>query len=75
MKRALREPALQIAAGVAAFMAFAWPLLVFDRAVQVFVAFFVVWILIIALLFAFAWAQEEPAGHAPDEAEPELPDA
>lgn len=56
MKRALREPALQGAAGLAALFLLTWPLLVFERPVHVFVSFFVVWALIIAGLFAIAWA-------------------
>ncbi|MET0412058.1 MAG: hypothetical protein ABW217_12225 [Polyangiaceae bacterium] len=56
MKRTLREPALQAAAAVLALLLLTWPLLVFQRPVDVFVAFFVVWALIIAGLAAIAWA-------------------
>ncbi len=59
MKRTLREPALQAAAAVAALLLLTWPLLVFERPVDVFVAFFVVWALIIAGLAAIAWAYGE----------------
>ena len=55
---ALRHPALQAAAGVGALIALTWPLLVFDRPVFVVAAFFVIWIVAIALLFAFSRAPE-----------------
>lgn len=63
MKRLLREPAFQLAAGVAALILLTWPLLVLDRPLHVFIAFFVIWALIIAGLYAIAWAhgeQEDP---------------
>jgi hypothetical protein len=56
LRRALREPALQAIAAVAALLLLTWPLLVFERPADVFVSFFVVWALIIAGLFAIAWA-------------------
>jgi hypothetical protein len=59
MKRTLREPALQAAAAVLSLLLLIWPLLAFQRPVDVFVAFFVVWALIIAGLAAVAWAHGE----------------
>ena len=60
MNGALRHPALQGAAGVAAFVGLTWPLLVFDRPVHVVVAFFVIWSLVIGLLFVFSRAPDGP---------------
>jgi hypothetical protein len=57
MKRALRHPALQLAGGLLALLLLTWPLLVFERPVQVFVSFFIVWALIIGALFAISRAQ------------------
>ncbi len=53
---ALRHPALHCTAGIGALLALTWPLLVFDRPVFVVAAFFAVWALVIALLFAFSRA-------------------
>jgi len=58
--RALRHPALQGLAGVGAFVALTWPLLVFDRPVHVVISFFVIWAGVIALLFVFSRAPEGP---------------
>jgi hypothetical protein len=58
MMNALRQPALQAAAGVGALIALTWPLLVFDRPLFVVCAFFVIWIAAIGLLFAFSRAPE-----------------
>ena len=68
MNGALRHPALQGAAGVGAFVALTWPLLVFDRPVHVVVSFFVIWSAVIALLFVFSRAPERPelGGEAPN---------
>jgi hypothetical protein len=49
---------LQAAAGVGAFIAFTWPLFVFDRPLYVVGAFFAVWVGAIVLLFAFSRAPE-----------------
>jgi hypothetical protein len=57
---ALRHPALQGAAGVGAFTALTWPLLVFDRPVYVVLSFFVIWIVVIALLLLFSRAPDGP---------------
>jgi hypothetical protein len=54
MSRALAEPAFQGLAAAGALLAFTWPFLVFDRPIQVFVWFFVTWLVVIALLFAFS---------------------
>jgi hypothetical protein len=55
---AFRHPALQAAAGVGAFIALTWPLLVFDRPLYVVGAFFMIWVSAIGLLFAFSRAPE-----------------
>lgn len=65
MNGALRHPALQGAAGVAAFVGLTWPLLVFDRPVHVVISFFLIWAAVIGLLFVFSRA---PEGPEPDEA-------
>jgi hypothetical protein len=62
MNGTLRNPALQGAAGVGAFVALSWPLLVFDRPIYVLVSFFLIWPATIALLFLFS--------RAPDDVEP-----
>jgi hypothetical protein len=66
MNGALRHPALQGVAGVAAFVALTWPLLVFDRPVHVVVSFFLIWLAVIGLLFIFSRA---PDGPEPDESD------
>lgn len=58
MRAALRHPALQGSAGIAALLLLTWPLLAFDRPLYVFASFFVFWALVIALLFAFSRAPE-----------------
>ena len=58
MKEALRHPALQGSAGIAALLLLTWPLLAFDRPLYVFTSFFVFWGLVIALLFAISRAPE-----------------
>jgi len=60
MNGALRHPALQGAAGVAAFVGLTWPLLVFDRPVHVVVSFFLIWSAVIGLLFIFSRAPDGP---------------
>jgi hypothetical protein len=60
MNGALRHPALQGAAGVGAFVALTWPLLVFDRPMHVLISFFVIWCAVIGLLFVFSRAPEGP---------------
>lgn len=60
MNGALRHPALQGAAGVGAFVALTWPLLVFDRPVHVVVSFFLIWSSVIGLLFVFSRAPDGP---------------
>ena len=60
MNAALRHPALQGAAGVAAFVGLTWPLLVFDRPVHVLVSFFLIWSAVIGLLFVFSRAPDGP---------------
>jgi|HubBroStandDraft_1064217.scaffolds.fasta_scaffold367034_2 hypothetical protein len=59
MSRALAEPALQVLAAAGTLVAFTWPFLVFDKPIQVFVWFFVTWLLVIGLLFAFSRAKDE----------------
>jgi hypothetical protein len=59
VKRVLREPALQLWAGATALLMLTWPLLVLDRPLHVFIAFFLIWALIIAGLYAIAWAHGE----------------
>lgn len=60
MNGRLRHPALQGVAGVGAFVALTWPLLVFERPVYVVASFFLIWSAVIASLFAFARAPDEP---------------
>jgi hypothetical protein len=68
MTRALRHPALLTAAGVGAFLALTWPLLVFDRPLYVVGSFFAIWIGVIGLLFAISAAQNGDAeGDAAEE--------
>jgi hypothetical protein len=62
MNRALRHPALQIAAGVGALFALTWPLLVFERPLYVVSSFFAIWIVVIGLLVAFSTAHRDDAG-------------
>jgi hypothetical protein len=74
VKVALRHPALQGIAGIAALLLLTWPLLAFDRPLYVFASFFVAWGLVILLLFAISRAPDEH----PDVAEghvSEAPDA
>ena len=61
MNGALRHPALQGAAGIGAFVALTWPLLVFDRPVHVVISFFLIWLAVIGLLFIFSRAPEGAA--------------
>lgn len=58
MNGTLRHPALQGAAGVGAFVALTWPLLVFDRPVYVLISFFLIWAAAISLLFLFSRAPD-----------------
>jgi hypothetical protein len=64
MSQALRHPALQAAAGVGAFLALTWPLLVFNRPIHVVIGFFAIWIAVIGLLAMFSRAHETPEGDA-----------
>jgi hypothetical protein len=57
MRPALGHPALHAATGVGSLFALTWPLLVFDRPLYVFLAFFAIWSAMIALLFVFSRAQ------------------
>jgi hypothetical protein len=70
MKR-LANPALHLLAAAGALVAFTWPLLVYGRAIQVFVAMFAIWLAAIALLFVLSRAEPasdaEPAAEAEDE--------
>jgi len=75
VKRALREPALQALAGIAALIGFTWPLLVFERPVNVWLSFFAFWIVSIAALGAIAWAHGDAAADAEGAAPEESPDA
>jgi hypothetical protein len=59
MNQALRHPALQAAAGVGAFLALTWPLLVFNRPIHVVIGFFAIWMAVIGLLAVFSRAQEK----------------
>jgi hypothetical protein len=58
---AFRHPAVQAATGVGALLALTWPLLVFERPLYVVSSFFVIWIAVIGLLFAFSTAQRGAA--------------
>ncbi len=59
MTRALAHPALHLLAAAGALLVFTWPFLVFDRPIQVFLSFFISWLVIIGLLFAFSRAMGE----------------
>jgi len=74
VKAALRHPALQGSAGIAALLLLTWPLLAFDRPLYVFVSFFVFWGLVIAMLFAFSRAPEADSDMT-DGRSSEAPDA
>jgi hypothetical protein len=62
LRAALRHPALLTVAAAGALFGFTWPLLVFDRPLYVVLAFFVIWALTIALLYA---ASRAPDGDVP----------
>ena len=59
MTRALANPALQTLAAAGTLLLFTWPFLVFDRPIQVFVFFFVSWLFVIGVLFAFSRARND----------------
>jgi hypothetical protein len=58
---ALRHPAVQAATGIGTLLALTWPLLVFERPLYVVISFFMIWIAVIGLLFAFSTAQKDAA--------------
>ena len=66
MTRAFARPALQALAAAGTLLVFTWPFLVFDRPIQVVVSFFVSWLLVIGLLFAFSRARDDGATEGPD---------
>jgi hypothetical protein len=59
MNDAFRHPAVQAATGIGALLALTWPLLVFERPLYVVSSFFVIWIAVIGVLFAFSTAQKD----------------
>jgi hypothetical protein len=75
MSRALRHPALHAAAGVGAFLALTWPLLVFNRPIHVVIGFFAIWIAVIGLLGVLSRAQEAPQGNSANDPSEEDVDA
>jgi hypothetical protein len=64
--RALGHPALQILGGVITLLAFTWPLLVFERPLYVFLSFYVIWLAVIGMLFAFSRAEEHSEADTAD---------
>jgi hypothetical protein len=68
---ALRHPAVQAATGFAALLALTWPLLVFERPLYVVTSFFMIWLAVIGLLFAFSTAQKDAGEDNPSSAHSE----